>query len=182
LAKSRFTLRYLDISRFTLICMDWLPFIVRNFLVCYICGRPYCDICMCNFIVGFCCLVIWQFPLVQRDPWKIIILYVNAWKSNLLLKAWRRNTSTSGVFISCGIVALMALGQFSRKKAIHVSRLDPFQTHYSMWPKVLPHVKKNSLYNQPKPYFFKTLLWSHFWIDFNKFYTKTFRIHLSLTF
>ena len=23
--------------------------------------------------------------LVQRDPWKIIILYVNAWKSNLLL-------------------------------------------------------------------------------------------------
>jgi hypothetical protein len=28
---------------------------------------------------------------------------------------------------------------------------------YSMWPKVLPHVKK-SLYNQPKPYFFKTLL------------------------
>ena len=47
--------------------------------------------------------------------------------------------------------------------------------HYSMWPKVLQHVKK-SLYNQPKPYFFKKLLWSHFWIDFNKFYIKTFRI------
>jgi cytochrome bd-type quinol oxidase subunit 2 len=29
---------------------------------------------------------------------------------------------------------------------------------YSMWPKVLPHVKKKSLYNQPKPYFFKKLL------------------------
>ena len=40
-----------------------------------------------------------------------------------------------------------------------------------MWPKVLPHVKK-FLYNQPKPYFFKKLLWSHFWIDFNKFYTR----------
>ena len=29
---------------------------------------------------------------------------------------------------------------------------------YSMWPKVLPHVIKKSLYNQPKPYFFKKLL------------------------
>jgi len=29
---------------------------------------------------------------------------------------------------------------------------------YSMWPKVLAHVKKKSLYNQPKPYFFKKLL------------------------
>ena len=47
--------------------------------------------------------------------------------------------------------------------------------HYSMWPKVLQHVKK-SLYNQPNTYFFKKNLWSHFWIDFNKFYTKTFRI------
>ena len=46
---------------------------------------------------------------------------------------------------------------------------------YSMWPKVLAHVKK-ILYNQPKPYFFKKVLCSHFWIDFNKFYTKTFRI------
>jgi hypothetical protein len=46
---------------------------------------------------------------------------------------------------------------------------------YSMWPKILQHVKK-SLYNQPKPYFFKKILWSHFWIDFNKFYPKTFRI------
>ena len=38
------------------------------------------------------------------------------------------------------------------------------------------HMYKKSLYNQPKPYFFKKLLWSHFWIDFNKFHTKTFRI------
>ena len=38
------------------------------------------------------------------------------------------------------------------------------------------HMYKKSLYNQPKPYFFKKLLWSNFWIDFNKFYTKTFRI------
>jgi hypothetical protein len=38
------------------------------------------------------------------------------------------------------------------------------------------HVKKNSPYNQPKQYFFKKLLWSHFWKDFNQFYTKTFRI------
>jgi hypothetical protein len=36
--------------------------------------------------------------------------------------------------------------------------------------------KKKSLYNQPKPYFFKKILWSNFWIDFNKYYTKTFRI------
>ena len=36
--------------------------------------------------------------------------------------------------------------------------------------------KTKSLYNQPKPYFFKKLLWSHFWIYFNKFYTKAFRI------
>ena len=48
-------------------------------------------------------------------------------------------------------------------------------SNYSILPKVLQHVKK-SLYNQSKPYFFKKLLWSHFWIDFNKFYTKTFRI------
>ena len=37
------------------------------------------------------------------------------------------------------------------------------------------------VYNQPKPYFFKKLLQSHFWIDFNKFYTKTFRIIYILT-
>ena len=47
--------------------------------------------------------------------------------------------------------------------------------NYSILPKVLQHVKK-SLYNQSKPYFFKKLLWSHFCIDFNKFFTKTFRI------
>ena len=35
---------------------------------------------------------------------------------------------------------------------------------------------KTFLYNQPKPYFFKIFLWSHFAIDFNKFYTTTFRI------
>jgi len=46
---------------------------------------------------------------------------------------------------------------------------------YSLVPKVFAHVKK-SLYNQPKPYFFKKLLWSHFWIDVNNFYTKTFGI------
>jgi hypothetical protein len=38
------------------------------------------------------------------------------------------------------------------------------------------HMLKKSLCNQPKPYFFKKLLWSNFWVDFNKFYTKTFRI------
>jgi hypothetical protein len=37
-------------------------------------------------------------------------------------------------------------------------------------------IKKKSLYNQPKPYFFKKILWSHFWIDLNKFYTKIFGI------
>ena len=35
--------------------------------------------------------------------------------------------------------------------------------------------------HQPKQYFFNKLLWSHFWIDFNKFYTKTFRIVYILT-
>ena len=34
--------------------------------VSYICGRPYCDICMCSFIVGFCCLAIWQFLIAAR--------------------------------------------------------------------------------------------------------------------
>ena len=38
------------------------------------------------------------------------------------------------------------------------------------------HMWKKSLYNHPKPYFFKKLLWSHFWIDFNKYQTKAFRI------
>ena len=40
-----------------------------------------------------------------------------------------------------------------------------FHLLYSMWPKVLQHITE-SLYNQPKPYFFTKLLWSHFWIDF----------------
>ena len=35
--------------------------------------------------------------------------------------------------------------------------------------------KKKSLYNQPKPYFFKKKIEVIFG-DFNKFYTKTFRI------
>jgi hypothetical protein len=34
--------------------------------VSYICGRPYCDICMCSFIVGFCYLAIWQFLIAAR--------------------------------------------------------------------------------------------------------------------
>jgi hypothetical protein len=40
-----------------------------------------------------------------------------------------------------------------------VEEFDLFSVYgfYSMWPKVLQHVKK-SLYNQPKPYFFKKLL------------------------
>ena len=43
----------------------------------------------------------------------------------------------------------------------HVSNCKCFLiNNYNMLP-----VKK-SLYNQPKPYFFKNLLWSHFWIDF----------------
>ena len=42
--------------------------------------------------------------------------------------------------------------------------------------KVLGYVKKNPYNNQLKPYFFKKLLLSHFWIDFNQFYTKTFGI------
>jgi hypothetical protein len=51
---------------------------------------------------------------------------------------------------------------------------------YSMLPKLLQYVKK-SQYNQPKPYISKKLVWSHFWIDFNKFDTKTFRIVYILT-
>jgi hypothetical protein len=46
---------------------------------------------------------------------------------------------------------------------------------HSHLSKVFGNVKK-SLCNQPKPYFFKKLLWSHFWINFNIFYTKTFGI------
>ena len=56
---------------------------------------------------------------------------------------------------------------------LYVHKLEMLKTAYRHFciPKkstttVLQHVKK-SLYNQPKPYF---------WIDFNKFYTKTFRI------
>ena len=41
-------------------------------------------------------------------------------------------------------------------------------TTHSHLSKVFGNVKK-SLYNQPKPYFFKKLLWSHFWINFNIF-------------
>ena len=47
---------------------------------------------------------------------------------------------------------------------------------YSMWPKVLPHVKKNPYIINQNHIFSKKLLWSHFLIDFSKVYTKTFRI------
>jgi hypothetical protein len=52
--------------------------------------------------------------------------------------------------------------------------LHGFKLQYSA--KSIATCKKIPIYNQPKPYFFKKLLWSHFWIDFNKFYIKTFRI------
>ena len=55
------------------------------------------------------------------------------------------------------------------------SKIHRLQLHVHWYTKVFGNVKK-SLYNQPKPYFFKRLLWSHFWIDFNKCYTKTFGI------
>jgi hypothetical protein len=46
-----------------------------------------------------------------------------------------------------------------------------YQKYWKMSKKI--HIQ---MYNQPKPYFFLNLLWSHFWIDINKFYTKTFKI------
>ena len=52
---------------------------------------------------------------------------------------------------------------------------------YSMWPKVLPHVKQNPFIINQNHIFFKIILGSHFWIDFNKFHTKTFRIVYILT-
>jgi hypothetical protein len=55
------------------------------------------------------------------------------------------------------------------------SKIHRLQLHVHWYTKVFGNVKK-SLYNQPKPYFFKRLLWSYFWIDFNKCYTKTFGI------
>ena len=45
-------------------------------------------------------------------------------------------------------------------------------TTYIYVAKSIGACKKKSLYNQPKPYFFKKWLCSHYWIDFNKFYTK----------
>jgi hypothetical protein len=52
---------------------------------------------------------------------------------------------------------------------------NPWLDSYKTSVKSIRECKK-SLYNQPKPYFFKKLLWSHFWIDFNKCNTKTFGI------
>jgi hypothetical protein len=65
-----------------------------------------------------------------------------------------------------------------REWAFDRYKTDWFWVHvflYFTWKKG-KFIKKKSLYNQPKPYFNFFLLWSHFWIDFNKFYTKTFRI------
>ena len=42
--------------------------------------------------------------------------------------------------------------------------------------KVLGNVKKNPYIINQNHIFFKKLLWSHFWIDFYKCYTKTFGI------
>jgi hypothetical protein len=36
--------------------------------------------------------------------------------------------------------------------------------------------QKNPYIIKPKPFLFKTLLWSHFWIQLNKLHTKTFGI------
>ena len=47
---------------------------------------------------------------------------------------------------------------------------------YSMWPKVLPHVKKNPYIINQNHIFSKNYCEVNFWIDFKKFYTKTFRI------
>jgi len=67
--------------------------------------------------------------------------------------------------------------QHSRRagKPLHHRCCSLQYSSYRHLSKVFGNVKK-SLYNQPKPYFFKKLLWSHFWIDFNKFYNKPLRI------
>jgi hypothetical protein len=44
--------------------------------------------------------------------------------------------------------------------------------HKQYVAKSIATCKKNSLYNQPKPYFFQRILWSKFWIDFNKLTPK----------
>jgi hypothetical protein len=46
----------------------------------------------------------------------------------------------------------------SRKEYLEIDITHVSKRVYSVWSKLLPHVKK-SLYNQPKPYFFKKLLW-----------------------
>jgi hypothetical protein len=50
------------------------------FGVSYVCGRPYCAICMCSFIVVFCCLVIWQFLIAAR-LWLISLIILRLYLS-----------------------------------------------------------------------------------------------------
>ena len=101
---------------------------------------------MCSFIVGFCCLVIWQFLIAARlwliSP--IILQFECCWlwfvftlKSKLDFHAFTHRImifhgsccTRDHVFTS--IFSVFHMSRF-RKKAIHVSRLDPFQTHYIM--------------------------------------------------
>ena len=102
MAKSGFTLRYLDISHFTFICMDWLPFIVRDFLVSviYVEDQEHCDICMCSFIVGFCCLVIWQFLIAARLYYDLnVVDYI--WVVDIAHSSWAYE------YTNCRTVALI---------------------------------------------------------------------------
>ena len=64
---------------------------------------------------------------------------------------------------------------------IRLNQLQTFSDTQTSVKSIGKCKKKKSLYNQPKTiFFFKKLLWSHFWIDFNIFYTKTFGIVYSL--
>ena len=73
------------------------------------------------------------------------------------------------------LLTLLVSSNYSCKITNILSFLLPLLCTHSHLSKVFRNVKK-SLYNQPKPYFFKKLLWSHFWININIFYTKTFGI------
>ena len=101
--------------------------------------------------------LIWS-EILQRRYWhnanNQVTIETSRKRVNLAIKNIFLNEIQKGCIIRHPNITVKEKSLF-RYDGIHLS--DVGNNIYSMWPKVLQHVKK-SLYNRPKPYFFKKLL------------------------
>jgi hypothetical protein len=135
--------------------MSYLSFwwFFRSFLLGFRHFRGFSAIGTTAFIMWCTFNVNWITPIEYTDYWRYCAISIK-------ILNWIE-LFISSVFIFKFFTTLKSLANFKKMYLYQIQKDVHHVINHSMWQKVLAHAKK-SLYNQPKPYFFKKLLWSHF--------------------